>query len=397
VFTLPLIVLYFQRFSLVALIVNVLVLPVQPLILYLGLSAALLAWVIPVLAQALLWMVFVLLTITIEVVRAGSRLPFADVPLYIDPRVLALSLGLIGGGAMVNAVRPDVMTRLMQIVRSRPAWVSALVSGLCVAVLLFGIGLGRADGKLHVWFLDQGHSQAVLIQTPNGAKILIDGGRYPSRLLTALGDHLPFYDRHLDALIITQPDPFDTSALPAVLERYSVGAVITNGQPQQDDSYLAIMGALGETPLVAAVAGYQLSTNDGVTIDLLNPTHRPALGDSLDENLLILRLSYGTISFLLPGDATVDTLLSVGQASDLTSTVFVLPQHGTVRSLTPEVLDLVQPSVAVLQSDPANRNGDPAEAVLMLVEERSIPLLRTDLRGTMHLYSDGDHLWSVEE
>lgn len=397
VFTLPLIVLYFQRLSLVALIVNVLVLPVQPLIIYLGLTAALLAWAIPVLAQALLWLVFVPLMITIEVVRAGARLPFADVPLYIDPRLLALAVGLIGGGAVMQAVRPDLMTRLMKAARSRPAWTTAVVSGLCVAVLLWAIGLGHPDGRLHVWFLDQGHSPAVLIQTPQGAKILVDGGRYPSRLLTALGDRLPFYDRHLDAMIITQPDSFDMGALPAVLERYSVGTVITNGQPQQDESYTALLAALGDTPLVEAVAGYQFASSDGLVIDILNPAQTPALGDSLDDNALVLRLSYGHVSFLLTGDASPDTLAQIGTQYDLTSTVLSLPQHGTARSLTSEVLDLVQPSVAVLQSDAANRRGDPNESVLRLVEERGVPLLRTDLRGTMHLYSDGDHLWSVED
>jgi len=397
IFTLPLIVLYFQRFSLVALIVNLLVLPFQPMIIYLGLSAALLLWVIPSLAQALLWFVFVLLMLTIGVVRGGARLPFADVPLYIDPLLLVLGVGLIGGGAMVQAVRPDVMKRLTTFVRSRPVWMTAVTGGLCVALLLFAIGLSRADGRLHVWFLAQGHSPAVLIQTPNGAKILVDGGRYPSRLLTALGDHLPFYDRHIDMLIMTQPDPFDIGALPAVLERYSVGTAISNGQPQQDEAVQAFIAALGETPRVDAKAGYQMATSDGVTIAILNPTQRPALGDSLDENGLILRVTYGHISFLLTGDASPDTLMQVGATYDLTSTVLSLPQHGAARSLTPDLLALVQPSLAVLQSDPANLRGDPNESILRLVEERGIPLLRTDLRGTMHLYSDGDHLWSLEE
>ena len=34
--------------------------------------------------------------------------------------------------------------------------------------------LSRPDGKLHVWWLDAGHSNAVLIQTPAGADILVD-------------------------------------------------------------------------------------------------------------------------------------------------------------------------------------------------------------------------------
>ena len=59
--------------------------------------------------------------------------------------------------------------------------------------------------------------------------MLVDGGRFPSRLLTAIGDRLPFYDREIEVLAITHPDEWDIAAINSVLDRYTVGvgAVIT--------------------------------------------------------------------------------------------------------------------------------------------------------------------------
>jgi hypothetical protein len=45
---------------------------------------------------------------------------------------------------------------------------------------------------------------------------------------------MPFNDREIDVLIITQPDEFDTAALTAVLERYTIGVAVTNGQPSEN-------------------------------------------------------------------------------------------------------------------------------------------------------------------
>lgn len=88
--TLPLIVLYFGRISLVTLLVNLLIVPVQSLILIVGGMATILALFAPGIAQILYWFALVPLGWTIDVVRLFARLPFADVEFSVDSRLVAL-------------------------------------------------------------------------------------------------------------------------------------------------------------------------------------------------------------------------------------------------------------------------------------------------------------------
>src|SRR3989344_605530 len=58
--------------------------------------------------------------------------------------------------------------------------------------------------ELKVSFLDVGQGDSELVETRDGTQILIDGG--PSRsILSILGNRMPFYDRHIDVVILTHP------------------------------------------------------------------------------------------------------------------------------------------------------------------------------------------------
>lgn len=387
----PLIALYFGRLSLVVLFVNLLVVPVQSVLLITGGIATLTVFLAPAVGQAFYWLCLVPLSWTIEVVRAFARLPFAEVEMSIHPMLVTIFFAALVSGGVLRATQPDWALRLAGIIRNRMVATVTVFASISLIALTAAIALSRPDGKLHVWMLDVGHSNAVLVQTPGGAHILVDGGRFPSRLLTAIGDRLPFNDREIEVLVITQPDPFDTSAIAAVAARYDVGVTLTNGQETFDEGILSLLDTLSKGDVLAVSAGYSLDMNDGTRLEVLHPQMKPEAGRSLDENTLVLRLSYGEVSFLLTGDVS-----AAGQAALLENgqwplaSVLQLPQHGAARSLDEDFLAAVQPQVALLQADPANRNGDPSADTLEILGD--IPLFRTDESGTLHLWTDGKRL-----
>ncbi len=390
--TLPLIALYFGRLSPVSLGVNLLVIPVQAHLLIIGLAAAFVALVVPAAAQILFWLDLLLLGWTVSVVRLFARLPFADIEFQIDPRWVALFFTALIGGALMQATRPRWALRLARWVSGRAVTSTAALAGLGLTLLMGIIVISRPDGRLHVWLLDVGHSNAVLIQTPSGAHMLIDGGRFPSRLLTALGDRMPFNKQHIDILALTQPDEAEFTALLAVAARYDIGLVLTNGQPNQGEAYAALQERLAAFDQLVVRAGHRLEVDDGVRLEVLHPPATPALSDRLDDQALTLRLRYGDVAFLLTGDLSISgqrALLAGGGWP--AASVLQLPRHGGARSLDPDFLAAVEPQVVIVHSDRANRLGDPDPDTLALVADKLIS--RTDQGGTIHLWTDGRDLW----
>ncbi|MBZ0297765.1 MAG: ComEC/Rec2 family competence protein [Anaerolineae bacterium] len=386
---LPLIILYFGQFSPIFLPVNLLIIPIQAVLLILGLAATLVSFVIPILAQLLFWMDYLLLSWTIGVVRWFAQLPYALLEIRIDPRLIALYFVVLLGIAMIQATQPP---RFLRFIRQRAVLTATFFAGILIASLSAIIFLSRPDNLLHLWLLDVGHNNAILVQTPGGAQFLVDGGRFPSRLLTSIGDRLPFYDRELEMVALTQPDTFDFSALPAVLERYDAGIILTNGQPNMSEAYTELQTSIARFPGVNVTAGYRVETSDHMIVEVLHPQQQPTLNDPFDNQTVVLRISYGEVSFLLTSDLSIEGQQAVLESGNWPlATVLQLPQHGRAQSLSGAFLEAVQPQVAIVQADPANQRGDPDPDTLALLGDT--PIYRTDEIGTIHLYTDGTKLW----
>src|SRR3989338_3764845 len=84
-----------------------------------------------------------------------------------------------------------------------------LIAGLLAVVLvllsiIFWPKAAATTPKLEIDYLDVGQGDAELIKTPYGQKILVDGGPN-NKMVQKLGEHLPFFDRDIDLMILTHP------------------------------------------------------------------------------------------------------------------------------------------------------------------------------------------------
>lgn len=395
--TLPLIVLYFGRLSLVTLPVNILIVPVQAAILLLGLLAAGISLLLPLVGTVIFWVVMVFLSWSIAIVRAFAQFDFAEIAVNFDARLIQAYYVFLIGGVMIAAARPQIWTRIAAAIRQRRMTMLVFSASLLLIVLMVAMHVSRRDGRLHLWMLDMGHSNALLLETPGGAQVLVDGGRFPSRLLTALGDRMPFYDREIEILAITHPDEWDIAALNSVLDRYSVGVALSNGQPNRRPIVQEVTRRLAESGArqVIVKAGYNIDFGDGVTIQVLHPQAMPRITDRLSDHVLVLRVNHGDVSILLTSDLSAAgqaMMLQVGISPQ--ASVFQIPQHGTVRAIDSQFLALAQPQIALLQSDIANRRGDPDPDIMSLFRDldEADRLFRTDEIGTIHIISDGSNV-----
>ncbi len=335
------------------------------------------------------------LSYTISLVRALARLPFAVVPLNLGPAGLLLLYGLILGLSLAGRLPAE--RRLVVAEWLRPWLTTRLVlgGGGLAAVLVLAWGLSQPDSRLHVAFLDVGQGDAILIQTPRGRQILVDGGLYPSRLNDRLGRQMPFWDRTLDLVVATHPDADHITGLPGVFDRYRVDRLVTDGAPADDNpTYQALLeaAAAGGTGLQPAQAG-AVFVVDGVRLAVVHPgaTRDP---ENRNENSVSLHLTYGHFSLLLTGDGESEAeraMVAVGRP--LTALVFKAGHHGSRTSSNAFFLAAVRPRYVVVSAGADNRFGHPHPEVLQRATAAGAAVLRTDELGTIELITDGRRLW----
>ena len=280
-------------------------------------------------------------------------------------------------------------------VRMRPALVGAAVLLLLAGFVWYGALQADSD-RLRVTVLDVGQGDAILIESPAGHRILVDGGPSGALVTQALGRVLPPSERRIDLMILTHAQDDHITGLIEVLQRFDVGAALAGPLEGETAAYRAWRDAISDAgvPLITPRAGQSLDLGDGARLEVLSPPREPLTetDDDLNNNSVVLRLVYGEASFLLTGDleAEGEEALLDG-SSELRATVLKVGHHGSDGSTTPAFLDAVNPSVAVISAGAENPFGHPSPTTRLRLA--GVPLLRTDENGDVRFETDGASLW----
>ena len=282
----------------------------------------------------------------------------------------------------------------MKGIRGRAGWRLAGFLAI-VVVALWLASRGLPDGRLHVYFLDVGQGDAILMRAPDGRKVLIDGGPSPAALLSEIGALLPFWDRRLDLVVLTHPDGDHMTGLVALLERYHVTQVLDTIQADAAPEAAAWREELAarRIPRSFAERGMRLLIGD-VVLTVLNPGPTPPPLEPRaggNDASVVLRIDYGETSMLLSGDVESEgerKMLAAGLP--LRADVLKVGHHGSRNSTSAPFLTAVAPSLAVIQVGAGNRFGHPHADLLARLA--NIRILRTDRDGRIGVTSNGQRL-----
>jgi competence protein ComEC len=272
---------------------------------------------------------------------------------------------------------------------------------LLLAVVIIWITIFTfPDKQLHVSFLDVGQGDAILIQTPCGQNILIDGGPSPQSLCMELGKELPFWDRTIDLMISTQPHADHLTGLVEVLQRYQVRQVLQPTTEYNSSIYQKWTATLEEKQIKYSVpvAGQEIKLAGDIVIKVFNPPVQlfEQTSSDTDNNGIVVKLSWGQISFLFSADVRYEAELNmIMQRYNISSTVLKVAHHGSKTSTSPQFLLLTDPDVAVISVGAENSFGHPDTIVLERLCDSidKANIYRTDLNGTIEFTTDGERLW----
>lgn len=268
----------------------------------------------------------------------------------------------------------------------------ALVFAVAVLIWQAVFREGRG-GFLTVAFLDVGQGDAIFIEAPNGNQVLIDGGPNGG-ILRELGKLMSFYDRSIDALVVSNPDADHIAGFVDVIRRYKVGALIEPGTKPATAVYRSLeeSAARDGVDRIIARRGDRLILDErrGIVLDMLFPD-ADASGFDTNEGSLVTKLSYGDSCFLMMGDAprAVEGYLVSLDREYLKCQLVKAGHHGSKTSSSDVFVGAASPRYAVISSGAGNRYGHPHNEVLETFERFGVKVLRTDLLGSVIVRSDG--------
>jgi len=389
--TLPLLVYHFQQFSPLSFFANLLILPVQPAIVYLGSTAAMAGFILLPLGKWLGWVAWLFLTYTIRTVEIVAQWIHTSGIMRVPPQVpLAYYafLFLITWQPTRGILSPKAA--IQRLLHSGMMRTTGTVALAVVVILVWVAVANLPDGKLHVAFLDVGQGDAILVRTPAGNRLLIDGGPSPALLLSALGRRLPFWDRRIDLVLLSHPHEDHLLGLLSVVERYQVRQVLMSDVACQSPLCAQWQQRLEEKgiPVLTVAHPMQVDMGDGLTMEVLPSITEDA--NSLDSASLVAHLTWRETSLLFAGDLEAEGLLALRDAGwSLSSNVLKVSHHGSNQAVNEALLAAVDPEIAVISVGAGNRFGHPATATLSCLEEAGVQVLRTDQVGTVDVVSDG--------
>ena len=233
-----------------------------------------------------------------------------------------------------------------------------------------------------------GSADAILIQTPAGRHVLINGGPSAALASDALGRRLSPLDHSLDWLVLASTDENQVASLPRLASRFPPVNVLMAAPAQASFSSGALMQWLTDesVPVTQAEQGQALDLGDGARLRVLSLSPRGAT----------LMAEWNQFHLLLPIGEDLDTRDQL-ENTDVAGPVDVLllAQSGYAPLTPPFLIQNLNPKLAIISVAAGDKDGLPDQAVLEALKEYSV--LRTDQHGWIEVTTDGKQMWITSE
>ena len=392
---------YFHRITLFALPVNLFILPLLAVLMPAALLTMLLLVAWPAAAVLPAMIVAFVLHIGVGLVHLFGSLAFGD---------FRIPTPLLWQSAAFCAFLAASILLAHQGLRSRAARRLAIAALFVAAIAAIAPRpIQRPPHALLIEAIDVGQGDSILLITPDGKTLLIDGGGFGGGPRQAPQDFDIGEDvvsptlwargiRHLDAVALTHAHSDHMGGLPAILRNFHPDELWVGNNPRFG-AYNALLDQAAS--LHVRVRSFRTGAAFAFGATQVNvlapfPNYQPGPAPTNNDSL-VLRVAYGQTSVLLEGDAESpieDAMVAHANlpGQGLQSTLLKVGHHGSITSTRPEFLALVRPQWAVISCGLHNRYGHPRHEVLEELQEAKIRTLSTDINGISCFTLNGQSL-----
>lgn len=260
-------------------------------------------------------------------------------------------------------------------------------------------------GKFELSAIDVGQGDSLLAAFPDGTLMLIDAGGIPSFGRTRkpgldIGEEVVSQYlwtrsiKHLDIVAMTHAHEDHMGGMGAVLRNFHPRELWV-GATQDSPEWRSVRDTAEKLhiPIRHQQRGPSMAFA-GTQIEILAPGPE-YVSEAIPKNddSLVMRVRFGSTSFLLTGDMEKPIERELGDLGLLQyDDVLKVGHHGSHTSSTPMFLDLEHPAFGIISAGFDNSYGHPHPLTIEALRERKIAVYRTDEQGLITVVSDGRRL-----
>jgi len=392
--TLPFTLYYFHKLSIVALIANLVVIPMIGFIVGLGIVTLCIGSLVSFVGISYASANELLSFLLFSFVRMIGNYEYA----FISVQKFSLYDAVLFYGLLIF-----LYFNWKKLKRLRTK-ITVIVLSLFILVVGFKIDDKDllAKNKLSVLAIDVGQGDAVLLKFPNGETALIDGGNATQyfdngeRIIIPLLKYLGI--EKLDYGFITHADADHYKGYLSLIEKKLIKTIYKPLPVSTSKSDVELETAIRNNKIPLKYFGKSKLKIGNVNLYILNDTTNINYKSmSMNDRSGVIKVVFGNTSFLFTGDAGVsaENFYLQQYYKFLKSDVLKAGHHGSKTSTSEKFLKAVHPDYAIISVGTPNRFNHPSPEVLERLIKNNVNILRTDLSGGILLQSDGFQIQNI--
>ncbi|MEK7526160.1 MAG: MBL fold metallo-hydrolase [Patescibacteria group bacterium] len=247
------------------------------------------------------------------------------------------------------------------------------------------------NNSLRIIACDIGQGDAILI-TYKDFQVLTDGGP-DSSVINCLSKYMPFWDRTIEVMILTNPDLDHLGGLISVVKQYKIEKYIKSPTIDSTQSYKVLEDLVGSKGIPTYEASSALDIQFSLMyLDIVYPNQedRATFKNPQNNYSTVFKLTFKDFEAVFTGDIEEEASDYIAKNIYLGDIDYIkIPHHGSKHGITRSLLEVTKPEIAVISAGKNNKYGHPHAQILEMLQEKGVKILGT--------YDQGDVVVEIDE
>jgi competence protein ComEC len=408
--TLPLIMYYSNRVSSITIMANLILVPLLgTLVLTICMFFILCAFFSPAIAGYFIKLASFFVQISVNIINKLAALPWSSFN-STTPNIFEITVFYLFIFLLIQFIESRKKRKIQK--EFSPHRLQYLKYSLIIIIVFFAADItyltlkDKLSPDLKITVIDVGQGTSTLVRFPGGKNMLIDGGGFSESSLDvgkAVVAPFLYYKRidKIDTVVLSHPHPDHLLGLIYVMNNFNVRQVWRSNLPIDLEDYPEWEKAIKLNNINVSMVSNRLPEKifNDVRVNVLWPPNYSIQDvnnlsyDEVNDSSLVLKITLGRISFLIPGDISADVEKQLIKSKiNLHSDVLVIPHHGSGHSSSTEFIKAVACRYAIVSAGKTNVFHHPHPSTLQRYKDAGVDIFRTDRDGAVTMTTDGNNL-----